>query len=257
MEQLLVIIQQIYELLDILNSYTQGEREELLEGYPRFLFEVKELLRILDRIVGGSTYWGWKIEWGCQPWHLMTYRQQKGLTLQAGWEDKLDFGLDLYRDTFEASLKILTPILSPRILTPIDLDALEVKDTELDLPTDVCKLTHIEHERPVLFHELVSGSSVSSSSVGNNNETLELPVADDNETLELPVADEGSDIDSMPELEDETKLDSVEIPLWLIPNGVMVTFRGGRVIFERDQGPPWQDVLTQMLEEQNSMLGDN
>ena len=246
MEQLLVIIQQIYELLDILNSYTQGEREELLEGYPRFLFEVKELLGILDRIVGGSTYWGWKIEWGCQPWHLMTYQQQKGLTLQAGWEDKLDFGLDLYRDTFEASLRILTPILSPRVLTPIDLDALEVKDTELDLPTDVCELTHIGHERPVLFHELVSGSSVSSSSVGNNNETLE-----------LPVADEGSDIDSMPELEEENNLGSVEIPLWLIPNGVMVTFRGGRVIFEREQGPPWQDVLTQMLEEQNSILGDN
>ena len=176
----------------------------------------------------------------------MTYRQQKGLTLQAGWEDKLDFGLDLYRDTFEASLKILTPILSPRVLTPIDLDALEVRDTELDLPTDVCKFTHIEHERPVLFHELISGSSVSSSSVGNNNETLE-----------LPVADEGSDIDSMPELEDETNLGAVEIPLWLIPNGVMVTFRGSRVIFEREQGPPWQDVLTQMLEEQNSMLGDN
>ena len=246
MEQLLVIIQQIYELLDILNSYTQGEREELLEGYPRFLFEVKELLRILDRIVGGSIYWGWKIEWGCQPWHLMTYRQQKGLTLQAGWEDKLDLGLDLYRDTFEASLKILTPILSPRVLTPIDLDALEIEDTELDLPTDVCKLTHIEHERPVLFHELVSGSSVSSSSVGNNNETLE-----------LPVVGEESDIDSMPELEDATNLDSVEIPLWLIPNGVMVTFRRDRVIFEREQGPPWQDVLTQMLEEQNLMLGDN
>ena len=246
MEQLLVIIQQIYELLDILTSYAQWECEELLEGYPCFLFEVKELLRILDRIVGGSTYWGWKVEWGCQPWHLMTYRQQKGLTLQAGWEDKLDFGIDLYRDTFEVSLRILTPIHSPEVLTPVDLDALEVKDTELDLPTDVCKLTHIEHERPVLFHELVSGSSVSSSSVGNNNGTLE-----------LPVADEGSDIDSMPELEDETNLGSVEIPLWLIPNGVMVTFRRGRVIIEREQGPPWQDVLTQMLEEQNSILGDN
>ena len=246
MEQLLVIIRQIYELLDILNSYTQGECEELLEGYPRFLFEVKELLGILDRIVGGSTYWGWRIEWGCQPWHLMTYRQQKGLTLQAGWEDKLDFGLDLYRDTFEASLKILTPILSPRVLTPIDLDGLEVKDTELDLPSDVCKVTHIGHERPVLFHELVSGSSVSTSSVGNNDETLE-----------LPVADEGSDIDSMPELDDETNLHFVEIPLWLIPNGVMVTFQRGRVIFEREQGPPWQDVLTQMLEEQNLILGDN
>ena len=163
----------LYELLDILNSYTQGECKELLEGYPRFLSAVEELLRILDRIVGGSTYWGWKIEWGCQPWHLMTYQQQKGLTLQAGWEDKLDFGLDLYRDTFEASQRILTPIHSPEVLTPVDLDALEVKDTELDLPTDVCKLTHIEHERPLLFHELVSGSSVSSSSVGNNGETLE------------------------------------------------------------------------------------
>ena len=99
---------------------------------------------------------------------------------------------------------------------------------------------------PVLFHELVSGSSASSSSVENNNETLE-----------SPVVGEGNDVDSMPELEDATNLDSVEIPLWLIPNGVMVTFRRGRVIFEREQGPPWQEVLTQMLEEQNSILGDN
>ena len=181
----------------------------------------------MSRIVGGSTYWGWKIEWGCQPWHLMTYRQQKGLTLQAGWEDKLDFGLDLYRDTFETLLRILTPIHSPRVLTPIDLDALEVEDTELDLPTDVCRLSCIEHERPVLFHELISGSSASSSSVGNNNETSE-----------LLVVGEGSDVDSMPELEDETNLDSVEIPLWLIPNGVIVTFRGRRVIFKGEQGPP-------------------
>ena len=132
------------------------------------------------------------------------------------------------------------------MLTPVDLDAPEVKDSELDLPTDVCELSYIEHERPMLFHELVSGSSVSSNSVGNNNETLE-----------LPVVGEGSDVDSMPELEDETNLNSVEIPLWLIPNGVMVTFRGGRMIFEREQGPPWQDVLTQMLEEQNLILGDN
>ena len=246
MEQLLVIIQQIYELLDILNSYTQGEWEELLGGYPCFLCQVKELLGLLDRIVGGSTYWGWKIEWGCQPCHLMTYRQQKGLTLQAGWEDKLDFDLDLYRDTFEASLRILTPIHSPEVLTPVDLDALEVKDNDLDLPTDVCKLSHIEHKRPVLFHEMISGSSASLSSVENNNDTLE-----------LPVVGEESDVDSMPELEDETDLDLVEIPLWLIPNGVMVTFQRGRVIFEREQGPPWQDVLTQMLEEQNLTLGSN
>ena len=208
--------------------------------------EIRDIIRALSKIIGGSTYRGWKVEWGCQPWHLMTYRQQKILTLQAGWEDKLDFGLDLYRDLLEDSPKILIPIHSPEVLTPVDLDALEVKDTELDLPTDVCKLTHIEHERPVLFHELISGSSVSSSSVGNNNEILE-----------LPVVGEESDVHSMPELEDETDLDSVEISLWLIPNGVIVTFQGGRVIFEREQGPPWQDVLTQMLEEQNLILGDN
>ena len=246
MEQLLIIIQQIYEFLSILNDYTQKERGELLEGYPHFLFEIKDLIRTLDRILGGSTYWGWKIEWGCQPWHQMTYKQQKGLMLQAGWEDKLDLGLDLYKDIDETSLGILTPIHSPRILTPIDLDALEAEDTELNLPTDVCRLSCIEHERPVLFHELISGSSVSLSSVGSTNKILE-----------LSVVGEGSDVDSMPELEDVPSLDSVEIPLWLIPNGVMVTFQGGRMIFEREQGPPWQEVLTQMLEEQDSMLEDN
>ena len=73
MEQLFVIFQQIYQLLSILNSYTQEEREKLLAGYQRFLFETKELSITLYRIVGGSMYWGWKIEWGCQPWHLMTY----------------------------------------------------------------------------------------------------------------------------------------------------------------------------------------
>ena len=245
MEQLFLLIQQIYRDLNILSNYSPEEREELREGYFRLLDEIRDIIT-LSRIVGESTYWGWKVEWGCQPWHLMTYRQQKGLTLQAGWEDKLDFGLDLYRDIPEVSQKILTPIHPPEVLTPVDLDTLEIRDSELDLSTDVCKLSHIEHERPVLFHELILGSSASLSSVGNNNETLE-----------LPVVGEGSDVDSMPELEDWASSNSVEIPLWLIPNGVMVTFRGGRVIFEREQGPPWQDVLTQMLEEQNSILGDN
>ena len=123
---------------------------------------------------------------------------------------------------------------------------MEVRDTELDFPTDECKLTRIEPERQVLFHELISGSSASSSSVENNGETLG-----------LPVGHEESDLDSMPELEDVPNLDSIEIPLWLIPNGVMVTFRGGRVFFEREQGPPWQEVLAQMIEEQDSILEDN
>ena len=38
MEQLLEIIQQIYELLSILNVYTQGEREETVRGVSTFPF---------------------------------------------------------------------------------------------------------------------------------------------------------------------------------------------------------------------------
>ena len=213
MEQLILLIQQIYRDLNILSNYSPEEREELREGYFRFLDEIRDIIRALSRIIGGSTYWGWKVEWGCQPWHLMTYQQQKGLILQAGWEDKLDFGLDLYRDIPGVPQKVLTPIHSPEVLTLVDLDALEIRDIELDLSTDVCKLCHIEHERPVFFHELIPGSSASSGSIENIDETLE-----------IPVVDEESDVDGMPELEDETNLDLVEIPLWLIPNGVMVTF---------------------------------
>ena len=93
---------------------------------------------------------------------------------------------------------------------------------------------------------MIPGSSASSGSIENLDETLG-----------IPIVDEESDVDSMPEFEDETNLDLVEIPWWLVPNGVMVTYRGGRVIFEREQGPPWQDVLTQMLDEQNSTSGGN
>ena len=56
------------------------------------------------------------------------------------------------------------------------------------------------------FHEFIPISSRSSSEV----EIL-------NREQELPVGRKDSDLDSMPELEDETNLDSIEIPLWLIP----------------------------------------
>ena len=70
-------------------------------------------------------------------------------------------------------------------------------------------------------------------------------------------SDPDSDLDSMPELEDDVDVSTIEIPLWLIPNRVLVTFRGGRVIFEREQGPPWQEVLAQMLEEQELTTENN
>ena len=63
MEQLLLLIQQIYSDLSALSNYPPEEREERLEGYSRFLVEIRDVIRVLSRIVGGSTTWGWKIEW--------------------------------------------------------------------------------------------------------------------------------------------------------------------------------------------------
>ena len=97
----------------------------------------------------------------------------------------------------------------------------------------------------MVFREQISNNSSSSSST-----------RDDHETNEPPIVEEGDDLDSMPELEDETDLDAMEIPVWLIPHGVVVTFRGGWVTFEREQGPPWQEVLAQMIEEQNQTTED-
>ena len=104
----------------------------------------------------------------------------------------------------------------------------------------------MQHERPVVFHEVILSDSSSSGETENPNEVQE-----------LPVVEEDSDLDSMPELEDEVDVGTIEIPLWLIPHRVLVTFRGGRVTFEREQGPPWQEVLAQMLEEQELATESN
>ena len=53
-----------------------------------------------------------------------------------------------------------------------------------------------------------------------------LYIEDHNGAHDLPVVETGRDLDSMPELENETDLDSIEIPLWLIPNRVLIAFRG-------------------------------
>ena len=133
--------------------------------------------------------------------------------MQAGWEDRVDFGLDLYQDLPVESQRVLVPIGPPEVLTPIDLDVKEIKPK---VRTDICQTCHIRHERPVVFHECISSSSRSSSDIENLNEIQE-----------LLMIGEDSDLDSMPELEDEVDINAIEIPLWLIPNGVLVTFRGG------------------------------
>ena len=238
MEQLILLIQQIYGDLSILRSYSPEEREELLEGYFGFLSEIKDLIVVLNRVVEGSTSWGWKIDWGYLPWQLRTYQQQRGLTLQAVWEDKVDRPVE--------SLRFMVPTGPPEALKPEDLDIIESRSK---VRTDICQVHHIHPERPVVFQEFIPISSSSSSSSGE--------VEDSNEIQELSVVGGDSDLDSMPDLEDEVDTSTIDIPLWLIPHGVLIAFRGGRMVFEREQGPPWQEVLAQMLGEQELTAADN
>ena len=252
MEQLLLLLQQIYRDLSILSNYSPEEREERLEGYFRFLVEIRDIIRVLNGIVEGTTSWGWKIDWGCLPWQLRTYRQQRGLTLQAGWEDKVDFGIELYRDRPVESLRYMVPTGPPETLKPEDLD---VAETRSKVRTDTCQVHCIHPRRPVAFQEFIPIGSSSSSSSRSSSTSDE--IGHSNETQELSVTAGDSDLDSMPELEDEIDITNIEIPLWLIPRGVMIAFRGGRMVFEREQGPPWQQVLTQMLEEQEATATNN
>ena len=252
MEQLLLLLQQIYRDLSILSNYPPEEREERLEGYFRFLVEIRDIIRVLNRIVEGNTSWGWKIDWGYLPWQLRTYRQQRGLTLQAGWEDKVDFGIELYRDRPVESLRYMVPTGPPETLKLEDLD---VAETRSKVRTDTCQVHCIHPRRPVAFQEFIPIGSSSSSSSRSSSTSDE--IGHPNETQELSVTVEDSDLDSMPELEDDIDISTIEIPLWLIPQGVMIAFRGGRMVFEREQGPPWQEVLAQMLEEQEATATNN
>ena len=252
MEQLLLLLQQIYRDLSILSDYPPEEREERLEGLVRFLVEIKGIIRVLKGIVEGTTSWGWKIDWGYLPWQLRTYRQQRGLTLQAGWEDKVDFGIELYRDRPVESLRYMVPMGPPETLKPEDLD---VAETRSKVRTDTCQVHCIHPRRPVAFQEFIPIGSSSSSSSHSSSTSDE--IGHPNETQELSVTAGDSDLDSMPELEDDIDSSNIEIPLWLIPQGVMIAFRGGRMIVEREQGPPWQQVLAQMLEEQEVTATNN
>ena len=64
---------------------------------------------------------------------------------------QVNFGLDLYCDIPLAPRGIPVPMGPPRVLTPIDLDAIEAEEIESENKTDICKVCHVQHERPVAF----------------------------------------------------------------------------------------------------------
>ena len=206
MEQLPLLIQQIYRDLNTLSNCPPEEREERLEGYYRFLVEIRGIIRVLNRVVEGCTSWGWKIDWGYLPWQLRTYRQQRGLTLQAGWEDKVDFGIELYRDRPVESLRYMVPVGPPETLKPEDLDIIESRS---EVRTGTCQLHYIHPRRPIAFQEFIPIGSSSSSDPSSSSTSDE--IGDSNETQELSVTAGDSDLDSMPDLEDDINVSNIEM----------------------------------------------
>ena len=95
MEHLIQIINQIYEILTWLQNIEKGKREELVDDYKHIFNLLVELIISLERIVDGVTPYGRQIKWGYHLWQLHTYKQQHRLTLQAGWDDVIDFGIKL------------------------------------------------------------------------------------------------------------------------------------------------------------------
>ena len=89
------VINQIYEVLIWLQEIPKGRREELVDDYKHTLNTLVQLIIDLERIVDGETPYGRVIKWGYHLWQLHTCRLQHGLTLQAGWDDVVDFGITL------------------------------------------------------------------------------------------------------------------------------------------------------------------
>ena len=110
----------------------------MLPGYETFIANAADLIVILSHVVEGSTNSGLAIILGYQPLQLPTYRQQRGLTLQVGWEDKVDIGIQLFEEG------VIQPAIEWRNLhNPIPLSPIASEVLEEEYEVDVCRSTVI------------------------------------------------------------------------------------------------------------------
>ena len=229
MEQLIKIIDTLYEILTALSQLNLTEREELVPDFKTRFNDWVTILLKLDRLVKGCTPWGLPIEWGAQPWQQLTYRKQAGLMLHAGWEDIFEPGIDLKPiELVEGPIYLRTPIGTT-------LSALGVNGEKKI--TDTCRLDYLPSALRIAFDEVVEVTNLDSDS---SEDLLGLPF-----TL-LPVERESTP-DSLPDLEDDVP------PM---PTVVRRTLRGRRRRYNFPRSPLaptnqlWREVLGLMLNEQ-------
>ena len=229
MEQLIKIIDTLYEILTALIPLSLTEREELVPNFKTCFNDWTTVLLKLDRLVKGCTPWGLPIEWGAQPWQQLTYRKQAGLTLHAGWEDIVEIGIDL---------KPIELVEEPIYLrTPIGTTDSALGVNEKGRITGTCRVGYLPSALRIAFDEVVEITNLDSDS---SEDLLELPF-----TL-LPVERESTP-DSLPDLEDDMP------PM---PTVARRMLRGRRHRYNFPHSPPaqsnqpWREVLSFMLNEQ-------
>ena len=111
----------------------------------------------------------------------------------------------------------MVPTGPPETLKPEDLD---VAETRSKVKTDTCQVHCIHSRRLVAFQEFIPiRSSSSSSPNGSRSSSTSDEIGDSNETQELSVTAGDSDLDSMPELEDDIDVSNIEIPFMVDTSG--------------------------------------
>ena len=249
------IINQIWEILHWLQEIPKGKREELVDDYKHNFNLLVELLIHLERIVDGETPYGRSIKWGYHLWQLNSYRRQHGLTLQAGWDDVIDFGIPLGK-----LIKVAVPRSCSHGLT---FGTVEGSGCMSRTVSDVCKLDCIPRLQRLALRESVaevsSQSSDKVSSMSSEESETEIFNLDNLSTDEL-----ASTSDSIPELEDHmgriawgpwrTSRRRARARRLRLPTTPAQAWRDlFRPSHPEREGQPWREVLGMMVDEQQNM----
>ena len=255
MEHLIQLINQIYEVLNWLQSIEKGKREELVDDYKYNFNTLVELIINLERIVDGETPYGRPIKWGYHLWQLYTYRRQHGLTLQAGWDDVVDSGITLGK-----VIKVVVPRScnhKPILSTPVG------QRHRSNTVCDVCEPSHIPRLQKLALRETVVDISSQSSNEDRSNGSDESEAVcfdiDNLSTDEL-----ASTSDSIPDLEDHmgrivggpwrTRIRRARAARLHLPIAPAQAWRNlFRPLPPTHEGQPWREVLGIMLDEQQDM----
>ena len=255
MEHLMQIINKIWEILHWIQNVPKGKREELVDDYEHNFNTLVELIIHLERVVDGVTPYGRSIKWGYHLWQLSTYKRQHGLTLQAGWDDVIDFGIPVGK---------IIKVAVPRYCSHESVFGTPGgPGYRSNTVSEVCELDCIPRLQKLALRESVvevtSQSSDETSSIrSEESETVHFDL-DNLTTDELD-----STSDSVPDLEDH--LGRIVIGPWRTGRRraranrlrLHVTpTQSWRDLFRpphlEREGQPWREVLGMMVEEQQDM----